>query len=40
VTAARFEELHGRVAIVLSLCSSTASVVTGHILHCDGGETI
>ena len=25
---------------VLFLCSSMASVVTGHILHCDGGETI
>jgi NAD(P)-dependent dehydrogenase (short-subunit alcohol dehydrogenase family) len=27
-------------ASVLFLCSSMASVVTGHILHCDGGETI
>lgn len=27
-------------ASVLYLCSSMAAVVTGHILHCDGGETI
>ncbi len=27
-------------ASALFLCSSLASVVTGHILHCDDGETI
>ena len=27
-------------ASVLFLCSSMASVVTGHVLHCDGGETV
>ena len=26
-------------ASVLFLCSDMASVVTGHVLHCDGGET-
>ena len=27
-------------ASVLYLCSSMASVVTGHVLHCEGGETV
>jgi len=27
-------------ACVLFLCSAMASVVTGHVLHCDGGETV
>ena len=27
-------------ACVLFLCSAMAAVVTGHVLHCDGGETV